>query len=112
MQHEITHRLASRKHPLLGGLTEWKIQIIKWALRKYLLEGGGKDSDELLPYVAMGYKMAKQNPWATVLTFLCLARIQYFKAHYNHFKKRSWTHTLQLSVYKYFWTNEAWPSRG
>ena len=34
---------------------------MKRALRKCLLDGGGKDKDELLPYVAMGYRMSKKK---------------------------------------------------
>ena len=35
------------------------VLTIKMALFKCLLDGGGKDWDELLPYVAMGYQMSK-----------------------------------------------------
>ena len=34
---------------------------MKRGLRKCLLDGGGRDWDELLPYVAMGYRMSKQK---------------------------------------------------
>ena len=35
---------------------------MKWGWRKCLLDGGGKEWDELLPYIAMGYRMTKQKP--------------------------------------------------
>ena len=53
-KHEITHRLASREHPQSDGLAERMVQTMKRALRKCLLDGGGEEWDELLPYVAMG----------------------------------------------------------
>ena len=57
IKHEITHRLASREHPRSDGLAERMVQTINQALRKCLLDGGGEDWDEPLPYVAMGYRM-------------------------------------------------------
>ena len=60
-KHEITHRLVSREHPQSNGFAERMVQTTKRALRNCLLDGGAKDSDELLPYVAMGYKMSKQK---------------------------------------------------
>lgn len=35
---------------------------MKRALRKCLLDGGGEDWDEHLPYIAMGYKMSNPGP--------------------------------------------------
>ena len=60
-KHEITHRLASREHPQSDGLAERMVQTMKRSLRKCLLDGGGKDWDELLPYIAMGYRMSRQK---------------------------------------------------
>ena len=60
-KHEITHWLASREHPQSDGLAERMVQTMKRALRKCLLDGGGEEWDELLPYVAMGYQMSKQK---------------------------------------------------
>ena len=37
------------------------MQTMKRALQKGLLDGGGKDWDEILPYVAMGYRMSKRK---------------------------------------------------
>ena len=52
--NEITHRLASREHPRSDGLAERMVQTMKRALRKCLLDGGGIDWDELLPYISCG----------------------------------------------------------
>ena len=60
-KHEITHRLASREHPQFDGLAERMVQTMKRALRKCLCDGGGVDWDEILPYLAMGYRMSKQK---------------------------------------------------
>ena len=53
--HEITHRLSSIEHPQSDGLAERMVQTMKMGLRKCLLDGGGKEWDELLPTL----------PWAT-----------------------------------------------
>ena len=37
------------------------VQTMKRALRKCLCDGGGEQWDELLPYIAMGYRMPKQK---------------------------------------------------
>ena len=60
-KHEISHRLASREHPQADGLAERMVQTMKRALRKCLCDGGGEQWDELLPYIAMGYRMSKQK---------------------------------------------------
>ena len=60
-KHEITHRLASHEHPQSNGLAERMVQTMKRALRKCLLDGGGEEWDELLPYLAMGYRLSKQK---------------------------------------------------
>lgn len=60
-KHEITHRLAAREHPQSNDLAERMVQTMKTALRKCLLDGGGEDWDEFLPYIAMGYRMSKEK---------------------------------------------------
>ena len=60
-QHEITHRLISREHPQSDGPAERMVRTMKMGMRKCLLDRGGKDWNELLPYIAMGYKMTKQK---------------------------------------------------
>ena len=37
------------------------VQTMKRALRKCSVDGGGKDWNELLPYVAMGYKISDKK---------------------------------------------------
>ena len=37
------------------------VQTMKMGLKKCLRDGGGKDWDKLLPYIAMGYRMTKQK---------------------------------------------------
>ena len=46
-QHENTHALASGEHPESNGLVERMVHTMKRALRKCLLDGGGKDWDEV-----------------------------------------------------------------
>ena len=50
------------------------VQTMEQALRKCLLGGGGKDWDELLPYVAMGYRMSKQRSLGYFPYFLMFGR--------------------------------------
>lgn len=47
---------------------------MKTALRKYILGGGGEDRDELLPYIAMGYRMSKQKAVGYSPYFLMFGR--------------------------------------
>ena len=73
-KHEITHRLASREHPQSDGLAERMVQTMKRALRKCLCDGGGEDWDQILPYVAMGYRMSKQKAVGYSPYFLMFGR--------------------------------------
>ena len=47
---------------------------MKRALRKCLLDGGGQQWDELLPYIAMGYRMSKQKSIGYSPYFLMFGR--------------------------------------
>ena len=47
---------------------------MKRALRKCLCDGGGVDWDEILPYVAMGYRMSKQKAVGYSPYFLVFGR--------------------------------------
>ena len=47
---------------------------MKRALRKCLLDGGGEEWDELLPYIAMGYRMSKQKAVGYSPYFLMFGR--------------------------------------
>ena len=73
-RHEITHRMSSHEHPQSDGLAERMVQTMKLALRKCLLDGGGEQWDELLPYVAMGYRMSRQKSSGYSPYFLMFGR--------------------------------------
>ena len=83
-QHEITHRLSSREHPQSDGLAERMVQTMKRSLRKCLLDGGGKDWDELLPYIAMGYRMSKQKSVGYSPYFLMFGRDPILQSRLQH----------------------------
>ena len=86
-QHEITHRLASREHPQADGLAERMVQTMKRALRKCLMDGGGKEWDELLPYIAMGYRMSKQKAVGYSPFFLMFGRDPILQSRTQHFEE-------------------------
>ena len=73
-KHEITHRISSHEHPQSDGLAERMVQTMKRSLRKCLLDGGGEEWDEILPYVAMGYRMSKQKSSGYSPYFLMFGR--------------------------------------
>ena len=73
-KHETTHRLASRDHPRADGLAERMVQTMKRSLRKSLCNGGGLRWDELLLYVAMGYRMSTQKSLGYSHYFLLFGR--------------------------------------
>ena len=79
-KHEITHRMSSREHPQSDGLAERMVQTMKRALRKCLLDNGGEEWDELLPYVAMGYRMSKQKAVGYSPYFLMFGRDPIFQS--------------------------------
>ena len=79
-KHEITHRLASRDHPQADGLAERMVQTMKMSLRKCLCDGGGLNWDELLPYVAMGYRMSRQKSSGYSPYFLLFGRDPIFQS--------------------------------
>ena len=53
---------------------------MKRALRKCLLDNGGEEWDELLPYVAMGYRMSKQKAVGYSPYFLMFGRDPIFQS--------------------------------
>ena len=83
-KHEITHRLASRDHPQADGLAERMVQTMKMSLRKCLCDGGGLNWDELLPYVAMGYRMSRQKSSGYIPPSFFSAGIPSSKAGVSH----------------------------
>jgi hypothetical protein len=60
----IDHRLTSRDHPQSDGLAERLVQTVKEALRKYVLKSDRHHWDVQLCWIAMGYRMSRQNSLA------------------------------------------------
>jgi transposase InsO family protein len=60
----IDHRLTSRDHPQLDGLAEQMVQTVKEALRKFVLKSNRHHWDVQLCWIAMGYRMSRQNSLA------------------------------------------------
>jgi transposase InsO family protein len=60
----IDHRLTSRDHPQSDGLAEGLVQTVKEALRKYVLKSNRQYWDVQLCWIAMGYRMSRQNSLA------------------------------------------------
>ena len=57
---------------------------MKRSLRKCLLDGGGEDRDELLPYIAMGYRMSRQKALGYNPYFLMFGRDPIFQSRLQH----------------------------
>ena len=60
----IDHRLTSRDHPQSDGLAERMVQTVKEALRKFVLKSDRHNWDVQLCWIAMGYRMSRQNSLA------------------------------------------------
>ena len=54
------------------------VQTMNKALNKCLLEGGGEQWDELLPYVAMGYRLSKPKSLGYSPYFMLFGRESIF----------------------------------
>lgn len=84
---EITHRLASRDHPQSDGLAERMVETLKQGLRRCLLDQAWDlEWDDLLPYVAMGYRMSKQKWVGYSPYFLLYGREPIFPTHLQDFQ--------------------------
>ena len=59
------------------------MQTMKMGLRKCLLDGGGKNWDELLPCIAMGYRMTKQKSLGYNPYFLMFGRGPIFPSRHQ-----------------------------
>jgi hypothetical protein len=68
----IDHRLTSRDHPQSDGLAERMVQKIKDALRKYVLKSDRLHWDVQLCWIAMGYRMSRQNSLAVYSPYFLL----------------------------------------
>lgn len=56
----IDYRTTSRDHLKADGLAERMVQTVKRGLRKYgLLQGGDRDWDVMIPWIAMGYRFSR-----------------------------------------------------
>jgi hypothetical protein len=60
----IDHRLTSRDYPQSDGLAERMVQTVKKALRKFVLKSNGHHWYVQLCWIAMGYRMSRQNSLA------------------------------------------------
>jgi transposase InsO family protein len=60
----IDHCLTSRDHPQSDGLAERMVQTVKEALRKFVLKSNRHHWDVQLCWIAMGYRMSRQNSLA------------------------------------------------
>jgi hypothetical protein len=60
----VDHRLTSRDHPQSNGLAERMVQTVKEALRKFVLKSNRHHWDLQLCWIAMGYRMSRQNSLA------------------------------------------------
>lgn len=63
------------------------VQTIKQALRKCLLDGGGKDWGELLPYMAMGHRMSMHATVGYTPYSLMFGRDRIFKSKLHHLEE-------------------------
>ena len=61
--------------------------MMERALRKCLLDGGGKDWDELLPCVAMGYRVSRQKSVSYSTLFLKFGRDPIFQSRLQYLEE-------------------------
>lgn len=57
----IDHRRTSPYHPQADGLAERVVQTLKKSLRRMRMANPGQEWDELLPYIALGYRCSEQK---------------------------------------------------
>ena len=78
------------------------VQTMKWALRKCLLDGVGKDWDEPLLHVVMGYRMSRQKAVGYSPYFLMIVWTPSFILGCNTWRRRSWIVPQELRNCKSF----------
>ena len=84
-KQEITHRIISRENPQADGLAERMVQTLKQSLRRCLLDQSwGIPWDDILPYVAMGYRISKQKSTGSSPYFLLYGRQPLFPSTIQH----------------------------
>ena len=85
---QITHRVISREHPQADGLAERMVQTLKQSLRRCLMDRTWqKEWDEILPYVAMGYRISKQKSVGFSPYFLLYGRQPLFPSKIQHLEE-------------------------
>ena len=86
---QITHRVTSRDNPQADGLAERMVQTLKQSLRRCLLDQTwGLPWDDILPYVAMGYRISKQKSTGFSPYFLLYGRDPLFPSTIQHFEEK------------------------
>ena len=84
-EQEITHRIISRENPQADGLAEIMVQTLKQSLRRCLLDQSwGVPWGDILPYVAMGYRVSKQRSTGVSPYFLLYGRQPLFPSTIQH----------------------------
>ena len=87
-QQQITHRVTSRDNPQADGLAERMVQTLKQSLRRCLLDQSwGIPWDDILPYVAMGYRISKQKSTGFSPYFLLYGRDPLFPSTIQHLEE-------------------------
>ena len=94
-KQEITHRITSRDNPQADGLAERMVQTLKQSLRRCLLDQTwGLPWDDILPYVAMGYRISKQKSTGFSPYFLLYGRQPLFPSSIQHLDQSSIDDTI------------------
>jgi hypothetical protein len=60
-KYNIEHRVISPDHPSANGAAERVVQILKAALRAYVLREGRKKWDDYVPHIQFGYNITPQK---------------------------------------------------
>ena len=88
-KQQITHRVASKENPQADGLAERMVQTLKQTLRRCLMDQTwGLPWDDILPYVAMGYRISKQKSTGYSPYFLLYGRQPLFPSSIQHLEDK------------------------
>jgi hypothetical protein len=72
--HGIDHRTTSANHPSANGMAERIVEVLKRALRKFVLQQGILSWDDHLPVVEFGYRVTTQSSTGYSPYFLLYGR--------------------------------------